>query len=126
MSEALLALHDIEVWRGQRMIAAGSGVDLAEGEMLALIGPNGAGKSTLLGVSSLLFEPSRGQVIYRGEPVPSSRGQRLALRRRFGSVFQEPLLLDRTARQNVALPLELRGVQRKEAAARADEWLERL
>lgn len=126
MNEPLLALRDVEVCRGPRRIAAARRLSLQEGEILALIGPNGAGKSTLLGVASTLLRPTKGEVLYRGAPVPQRRGARLALRRRFGCVFQEPLLLDRTAAQNVALPLELRGVSKKQAVAKATQWLERL
>ena len=82
-------------------------VEVAEGEVLAIIGPNGAGKSTLLRVLGLLKRPTSGTVRFRGAPVPWGRQETLTIRRRFASVFQEPLLCDGSVEANVALGLRL-------------------
>ncbi|MBY0337898.1 MAG: ABC transporter ATP-binding protein [Acetobacteraceae bacterium] len=92
------------------------GVDLAirEGDFLALLGPSGCGKSTLLRLIAGLAEPSAGLV-----SRPDGDG--------IGFVFQEPTLMPwATAEANVALPLELKGNPRREARARAREWLGRV
>lgn len=94
------------------------------GEVLAVIGPSGAGKSTLLRVLALL-ESARGTVAYRGRPV-GAEAERLALRRRMASVFQDPLLCDATVAANARLALTLRGVGRREADRLVRLWLERL
>jgi tungstate transport system ATP-binding protein len=94
-----------------------------EAEVLALIGPNGAGKSTLLRVLGLLERPTEGVVYHRGCPAPTGGRSLLALRRRFASVFQEPLLCDATVEANVALGLRLRGQPGRDGVT---VWLERL
>lgn len=93
-------------------------------EVLFVIGPNGSGKSTLLQCLALLLKPATGTVKYSGVPISGSR-QVLDLHRRLAVVFQDPLLLNRTVRDNVTLGLGLRGVKGREARARADKWLDR-
>ncbi len=101
-------------------------ITLRAGETLAVIGPNGAGKSTLLRVLSLLEQPTAGEVRFQGRPVPWSSGDLLAARRRFASVFQEPLLCDTSVEANVALGLRLRQMPRHKATVKAKTWMERL
>jgi len=98
---------------------------LGAGQTLALLGPNGAGKSTLLRVLALLERPARGTLQLFGTPVPGAERARLALRRRLAVVFQDPLLLDRTVAENVAVGLRLRGVSGAEVTRRVTHWLER-
>jgi tungstate transport system ATP-binding protein len=120
---ARLSLRDVTVRRGGRLVLDVPVLDLAAGEVLAVLGPNGAGKSTLLQVMALLERPVTGTVAVDGVRV---RGPVLALRRRMAMVLQEPLLLDGSVRDNVALGLRLRGVPRGERQRRADRWLDRL
>ncbi|MBO8142689.1 MAG: ATP-binding cassette domain-containing protein [Firmicutes bacterium] len=97
---------------------------LRQGEILGVIGPNGAGKSTLLKTMALLEPPSSGTLLYRGQPVDPARVP-ASLRRRMSTVFQNPLLLDMSVFDNVAIGLSFRGVPRKERSKRVNEWLER-
>ena len=92
------------------------------GEILALVGPSGAGKSTLLRLLNFLESPSRGEIEFDGQLV--SKALSLAQRRRVTTVFQRPLLLQRTVQANLRYGLGLRG----QTLAEADEqrWLERL
>lgn len=120
----VLALRDVLVVRGGRAILEVPRLDVNPGEVLAVIGPNGGGKSTLLRVLALL-EPARGTVAYRGRPV-GAEAERLALRRRMASVFQDPLLCDATVAANARLALTFRGVGRREADRLVRPWLERL
>jgi len=90
------------------------------GEFVSVVGPTGCGKSTLLNVAVGLLEPSAGRVEVSGAPLSG-------LNRKAGYLFQtEALMPWRTARANVAAGLEFRGVERAEARARADEWLQRV
>jgi len=115
----VLEATDLVVRRGGREVARVEHLALEAGETLALLGPNGAGKSSLaLALAGLL--PCEGSLRYRGAPIDP------AYRRRVAMVFQRPLLLDRSARDNVALGLSLRGVPRAERNRRADEELSRL
>ena len=91
---------------------SGFSLALKRGERLVLVGPSGAGKSTLLRLLSGLMAPSAGSLWFLGT------------RPKIGLVFQEPTLLPwRTALGNVALPLRLKGIPRKEARARAEAEL---
>ncbi len=94
------------------------------GEILAVVGPNGSGKSTLLRVLGLLERPATGEVRFEGRVVDAARA--LGERRRIAMVFQQPLLADMTAAENVALGLRFRGVPAADRAARVARWLERL
>lgn len=114
----LLEAEALAVDRAGRTVVTVDRLALGEGETLVLLGPNGAGKSTLLlALASLL--PARGTVRWHGEPIRDE----LAYRRRIAVVFQRPLLLDRTVRENAELGLALRGVARAERARRAQDAL---
>ncbi len=118
-----LALHDVIVRRGGQVTLDVPALEIVSGEVLAVVGPNGAGKSTLVQVLGLLERPAAGAVLLDGRPVT---GHELAARRRMATVFQEPLLLDRSVRDNVILGMRLRGVRRSERGQRAGRWLEAL
>ncbi len=96
------------------------------GAYLAILGPSGSGKSTLLGLLAGLDRPSTGRVFLDGvELGPLGEDARARLRaEKVGFVFQSfHLIPTLTARENIQVPLELRGL---EARARADELLERV
>jgi ABC-type sugar transport system ATPase subunit len=121
----VVEVRDLVVRRGRRTVLDVPALAIRRGEILTVIGPNGAGKSTLAGALALLERPAGGTVLLDGRPVDWGRGL-LAARRRLAVVFQEPLLLDMTVRDNVGLGLRLRGVGRAERDGRVREWLARL
>ncbi len=82
-------------------------------EFVCLIGPSGCGKSTLLRILGGLVRPTGGRVLLAGQPLTAPQ-------RRIGFCFQRANLMPwRTTVRNVMLPLELAGVPRREAEARA-------
>ena len=100
-----------------------SGVSLAieQGELVFLTGHSGAGKSTLLKLIAAIERPTSGVVSVSGQNI--SRLSRRAvpyLRRNIGLIFQDhKLLFDRSVIDNVVLPLDIAGFDRRESLKRA-------
>ena len=91
---------------------------VADGEFVAIVGPTGCGKSTLLNVAAGLLQPASGSVRIFGAPL---RG----LNTQAGYLFQADALFPwKTARDNVAIGVEVAGTARDEAAERAQGWLD--
>lgn len=97
-----------------------------DGEIYGIIGMSGAGKSTLVRCINMLERPTQGSVIIDGVDVGSlSDSQLRNERRQITMIFQGfNLLMQRTCLKNVCFPMELAGVKKSEAAARAKELLE--
>jgi NitT/TauT family transport system ATP-binding protein len=95
-------------------------LSVADGEFVAIVGPTGCGKSTLLNIAAGLIAPTTGQVHIFGARL---RGLNLQA----GYLFQaEALFPWKSAIENVAIGLETAGRERKEARARAQNWLDRV
>jgi putative ABC transport system ATP-binding protein len=100
--------------------------EIVTGDLVAIVGPSGSGKTTLLGLMAGLDRPTRGRVIVDDQDLTALSEDALARFRaaRVGFVFQSfQLIPTLTARENVQVPLELRG---EEAGGRADELLARV
>nr|WP_249735875.1 ATP-binding cassette domain-containing protein [Pseudomonas sp. RC4D1] len=115
--------------RGQSAPPAVQQVSLKvrRGEVLCLMGTSGSGKSTLLRHINRLIEPSSGEVLIDGSAISqlSAKELRTLRSRRIGMVFQHfGLLPHRSVRDNVALPLELRGEPEALRHAAADVQLQ--
>ncbi len=107
--------------RGGRYPAVAA-TDLAVGahEFVAIVGPTGCGKSTLLNVAAGLLAPSSGSIEVLGAPLA---GVNYAA----GYLFQQDAVMPwKTARDNVAIGLEVAGVARERALEQAQAWLERV
>jgi NitT/TauT family transport system ATP-binding protein len=95
-------------------------LDITEGEFVSLIGPSGCGKTTLLRVIADLEQPTGGSVSVNGMTPEEAR-----LKRAYGYVFQQAALLPwRTIEDNIALPLEVMGLDQKTRAERISKNLE--
>ncbi|OJZ18403.1 MAG: cell division ATP-binding protein FtsE [Thiobacillus sp. 65-29] len=107
-----------------------SGIDItiAQGELVFLTGHSGAGKSTFLKLIAAIERPTRGVVAVSGQNVGRlSRRAVPYLRRNIGLVFQDhKLLFDRSAIENVVLPLDIAGVERRESLKRARAVLDKV
>jgi putative ABC transport system ATP-binding protein len=100
--------------------------DLPAGGFLAIVGPSGSGKSTLLGLLAGLDRPTSGRVVLDGQDLSAlTEDERAKLRaEKVGFVFQAfHLIPTLTARENIQVPLELRG---EDGRARAEELLARV
>ncbi len=106
--------------KGRTTALEGIDLDIRRGEFVSLIGPSGCGKSTLLRLIGDLTAPTAGIVSVNGKGAHEAR-----LGREYGIVFQAPVLFEwRTVEDNVKLPLELIGMERRGRQARARELLE--
>ncbi|MGW2817304.1 ABC transporter ATP-binding protein [Streptomyces sp. NPDC001415] len=126
---SLLVAQDLHKAYGPTPALDGAEFSIHPGEVVAVMGPSGSGKSTLLHCLAGIVTPDSGKILYDGRELSSmSDAERSALRRtEFGFVFQfGQLVPELTCVENVALPLRLTGVKRKEAERRSLEWMERL
>ncbi|HNR02007.1 MAG TPA: ABC transporter ATP-binding protein [Anaerolineaceae bacterium] len=118
MSSAFLEIRQLGMtFRGaEGGLEALSGInfDLGSEEFLCVLGPSGSGKSTLLRLIAGLLEPTTGSIRFnRGEKTP-----------RAGLVFQHANLMPwRSVRENIALPLELQGVDEAESVHRVEDMM---
>lgn len=94
-------------------------LDLRRGEILALVGPSGCGKTTLFNAIAGLIPLQGGQVSVGGTRVEEARGH-------VGYMLQKDLLLPwRSVIDNITLGLEIRGIARSEARAKAQALINR-
>ena len=126
----LLELRDVSHRYSQGTInldvLMGASLTVLAGEMKALVGPSGSGKSTLLNIAGLLELPNAGEVFIGGMNASKlSRSKQGLLRRNdIGFVFQfHRLLPEFSAMENIMIPQMLTGLDRDEAAERADQLL---
>src|SRR5262249_40376829 len=113
---------------GQDVALNDVNLKILQGEMVVLLGASGSGKSTFLKLISFEERPTSGEVIVGAYRSGAARpAQVRQLRRGLGIVYQDfPPLHDRTVFENVALPLRVVGVGRRELHARVEEALERV
>jgi putative ABC transport system ATP-binding protein len=126
---SLIQARDVVKSFGQTPALRGASLSLRRGEILAVMGPSGSGKSTLLHCLAGIFTPDRGEIWFDGRRLDAlSESERTKLRRTaFGFVFQfGQLVPELTVADNIALPLLLNHVKRKEAYEKAAAWLDRL
>jgi NitT/TauT family transport system ATP-binding protein len=115
-SVALVEINHISKTFDSGFVALdGVALDVEEGEFLSLVGPSGCGKSTLLRLIAGLIAPTAGSVTFTGDKPETA------------FVFQEPTLMPwATVLANARLALDLEGVGRREAEARAAAALDRV
>ena len=88
-----------------------------EGEFVSIVGPTGCGKSTLLNAAAGLLQPSNGDVSIYGKPLEGLNAQA-------GYLFQQDALMPwKTALENVAIGLEVAGIETATARDKAEHWL---
>ncbi|MDG5788927.1 methionine ABC transporter ATP-binding protein [Evansella sp. AB-P1] len=96
-----------------------------KGEIFGVIGYSGAGKSTLIRLLNMLETPSSGDVVVAGKNMNKLKKKELReARQEIGMIFQHfNLLWSRTVRENIAFPLEIKGVPKEERMKKVDELI---
>ncbi|MFB8279967.1 ABC transporter ATP-binding protein [Nocardia colli] len=112
-----LRLNGVRISYGDRTVIDRLDLDVAPGEILVLVGKSGCGKSTVLRALAGLRTPQGGTVLADDAIVTGPSADRAL-------VFQDDALLPwRTVRQNIELPLRLRGLPRGKRKERAQHWV---
>lgn len=107
--QPLYRISNLKKNYAERCILQIENLQINQGEILALVGPSGAGKSTLLRMLNFLEEPNEGVIECEGFSFRAGIEPPLSVRRRVTTVFQKPVLLNRSVWDNVSFGLELRG-----------------
>lgn len=111
---ALLKAENISVQFDNRQILNNVSISLNEGELVSILGVSGSGKTTLFNVIAGLLVPDSGTVILDNNDITGQSGH-------MSYMLQKDLLLPyKTILDNVALPMIIKGMSRKEARMRAD------
>jgi NitT/TauT family transport system ATP-binding protein len=118
----IVTVHDLYKLyeaRTERVLALRNvSLDIRRGEFISFVGPSGCGKSTLLNIIGGLVDATSGEVHFKGQAHREPR-------REIGMMFQTPVLFDwRTVLDNVLLPIEIFGQDKRSQRGRALELLE--
>jgi NitT/TauT family transport system ATP-binding protein len=119
LPESFIHLAGVRKTYGEHLAISDASFDVQAGELVALVGPSGCGKSTLLKVLAGLHPHDGGELRIGSAAHPFDPA------RDVGMVFQAPLLLKwRRVLDNVLLPAEILGLDKKQSVARARHLLE--
>lgn len=120
MPAAVLRFEGISVQFGNLPIIDNVSFDVKKGDFVALIGPSGCGKTTFLNLAAGLRQPESGKVYYKNQMLAAPNTNA-------GYLTQEDALLPwRDVISNVALPLEIKGLNKGERYDRAREILRKV
>lgn len=114
---------------GERLVLDHVDLSIAEGEFFVMLGKSGSGKSTLLNMISAIDHADAGRITVRGTEITALSEQKQTLFRRdhIGIIFQFfNLIPTLTVLENITLPRELAGVNRRQAQERARALLTRV
>ncbi len=115
----MIVAHDLTKKFGSHLALDRVDFTIADGEFVFLTGPSGSGKTTLIRLFIRDLKPDVGSLTVNGHDLSKLKISKLPhFRREIGTVFQDfKLLSDLTIRENVALPLEVRGTRSVDVAA---------
>jgi tungstate transport system ATP-binding protein len=108
MTDQIYKIRNLIKEYENRRVVEIADLDIYSGEIFALVGPSGAGKSTLLRLLNFLERPTSGSITFLDKIFNPETEIPLEIRRRVTTVFQRPILLDRSVWDNVIYGLNLR------------------
>ncbi|MBM4465534.1 MAG: phosphate ABC transporter ATP-binding protein [Chloroflexi bacterium] len=124
MNDLIYRLQNVtKVYEG-RCVLEVENLSIHRGEIFAVVGPSGAGKSTLLRLLNFLESPTQGRIRFLDAEFSAGQPMPLAYRRRVTTVFQRPILLNRSVWANVSYGLGLHG--KRDQTERIEQALERV
>ncbi len=123
--QVIYQLHNLTQTYNGRTVLQVERLKIFAQEILAIVGPSGSGKSTLLRQLNFLEQPAAGYVTFESNTLNGSVPP-LEVRRKVTTVFQSPVLLNRSVADNVAYGLRVRGENKKVIAQAVAEALARV
>jgi len=124
MNDLIYHLQNVtKVYEG-RCVLEVENLSIHRGEIFAVVGPSGAGKSTLLRLLNFLEPPTHGRIRFLDVEFSAGQPMPLAHRRRVTTVFQRPILLNRSVWANVSYGLGLHG--KRDQTERIEQALEQV
>ena len=123
---SLIEVRGLKKSFGQLEVLKGMDLTVEQGEHIAIIGGSGCGKSVFLRSLCMLEKPDAGQIIIDGKDITAAKGKNLdAIRSEMGMVYQKfHLFSEMDVMDNLCLaPMRLKGMSRKDAEAKAMEYL---
>ncbi len=115
---SILEVKSVSKSFDEKQVLKDASIKLNKGEIVSLIGSSGSGKTTLFNIIAGLIKPDSGSVILEGEEITGVPGK-------ISYMLQKDMLLPyRTVVDNVALPLIIKGMKKKEAREKAASYFE--
>ncbi len=127
-TEPIIELRHVDKHYGDLHVLKDVNLTVHKGEVLVVVGPSGSGKSTMCRTINRLETIDSGEILIEGEPLPQEGRELARMRAELGMVFQSfNLFAHMSILQNVTLgPIEVLGMKKDEAEARAMELLARV
>ncbi len=126
--QLMVELRDVNKWYGEFHVLKNINLEVKQGEKIVICGPSGSGKSTMIRCINRLEEHQQGDIIVNGIPLTEDLKNIEAIRKDVGMVFQHFNLFPHlTVLENCCLaPIWVKKMPRKDAEAKAMEYLERV
>lgn len=127
-TEPIIELRHVDKHYGDLHVLKDVNLTVHKGEVLVVVGPSGSGKSTMCRTINRLETIDSGEILIEGKPLPQEGRELTRMRAELGMVFQSfNLFAHMSILQNVTLgPIEVLGMKKNEAEARAMELLARV
>ena len=127
-TEPIIELRHVDKHYGDLHVLKDINLTVHKGEVLVVVGPSGSGKSTMCRTINRLETIDSGEILIEGKPLPQEGRELTRMRAELGMVFQSfNLFAHMSILQNVTLgPIEVLGMKKDEAEARAMELLARV